>query len=144
MLLMIVVVLVVINLLPVDRSNPTVDLDKDFMVATNAPLEVCDVLKSACYDCHSHHTVWPWYSYVAPASWVIANHVEEGRGELNFSLWTEYEKKRKDHKLEECVEALTEGWMPDEGYVKMHEEANLTAEQKELLISFFKETRQNL
>ena len=142
--LLILGTLLILQVLPVDRSNHEIDETKDFLLITEAPKEVVSIVKSSCYDCHSNHTVWPWYSYVAPVSWVVADHVEHGREELNFSEWKDYEFKRKDHKLEECVEAIEEGWMPDEGYVKMHEEANLTDEQRELLIAFFKNTRENL
>lgn len=143
-LLMILAVVVLLQLIPVDRSNPEYDEGKDFLSATQASTEVTEIVKAACYDCHSHQTVWPWYAYVAPASWVISNHVEEGRDELNFSEWTEYETGKKDHKLEECIEALTEGWMPEQSYVRLHKEAKLTDEQRAVLVNFFKETRAQL
>ncbi len=71
-----VVVLVATQLVPVDRSNPSVAADFD------GPSEVATVLRASCYDCHSHETTWPWYSRVAPVSWLIAHDVEEARGHL--------------------------------------------------------------
>ena len=142
--LLIVAVVLILQFIPVDRTNPEIDKTKDFLTNVNASPEISNIIKTSCYDCHSNHTVWPWYSFVAPVSWVVADHVEHGRKELNFSEWTDFEFKRKDHKLEECVEAIEEGWMPDGNYVKMHEEANLTSEQRELLIAFFKDARSNL
>ena len=130
-----------LQVLPVNRTNPISKETEDFLLITQAPSDIATIVKSSCYDCHSNHTVWPWYSYVAPVSWVVSGHVEEGRKELNFSEWTDYEFKRKDHKLEECVEALEDGWMPEEGYIKMHEKANLSQKQRELLIDFFKDAR---
>lgn len=144
LLLLVLGVFLVLQFIPVDRSNPESNQAEDFLVATKAPEQISSLMKSACYDCHSNTTVWPWYSYMAPASWVVSSHVEEGREELNFSIWETFDLKRKDHKLEECVEAITEGWMPERGYVKMHEEAVLTDEQRKVLAQFFTETRANL
>ena len=142
--LLILGTLLILQVIPVDRSNPELEETKDFLLITEAPQEIISIVKSSCYDCHSNHTVWPWYSYVAPVSWVVADHVEHGRKELNFSEWSDYEWKRKDHKLEECLEAIEEGWMPEEGYVKMHDEADLSIEQREMLLAFFKKTRSKL
>lgn len=137
LLLMIIGVVLVIQLIPAEKTNPDVDPTKDLITSESPSLEVAEILKSACYDCHSHETNWPWYSYTAPAKWVISHHVVEGREELNFSTWQDYSNEKKAHKLEECVEALVEGWMPDESYVSMHEEARLTDQQRHLLVDYF-------
>ena len=81
---------------PVDRENPPVTGD------IGAPSEVDAILRTSCYDCHSNETVWPWYSYLAPASWLVAEDVEHGREHLNFSEWTSYESGKRIHKLEEA------------------------------------------
>jgi hypothetical protein len=75
------VVFIMIQFVPVNRSNPPAQGD-----FRGSP-EVVSVLRRACYDCHSNETVWPWYSRVAPLSWVIAHDVNEGRAVLNFSTW---------------------------------------------------------
>ena len=142
--MLILAIVVVLQFIPVKRTNPAVIADKDLINVTHPDKEVADLIKAACYDCHSHETVWPWYSYVAPVSWVVSNHVVDARDELNFSEWTDYDAEKMDHKLEECEEALTEGWMPDESYLRMHEEAKLTDEQRKLLIKFFVELRGSL
>lgn len=116
-----------------DRSNPPVESDVD------APPEVKALLKRACYDCHSHETTWPWYSNVAPVSWVVAHHVDEGRAELNFSKWAAYEPKRRAHKLEETEEMIEKGEMPLPGYVALHPEAKLTDAEKKTLIDWAKQ-----
>jgi len=142
--LLVVGILLILQLIPVNQKNPEIMKTKDFLLITEAPKEIVSLVKSSCYDCHSNHTVWPWYSDIAPVSWVVADHVEHGRKELNFSEWKDYEFERKDHKLEECIEAIEEGWMPDQGYAKMHEEANLSSEERQMLANFFKKTRENL
>lgn len=100
--------------------------------------EVKALLKRACYDCHSNETTWPWYSNVAPISWVVAHHVDEGREELNFSAWSSYEPKRQAHKLEEAEEVIASGDMPLPGYAPMHPEAKLTDAEKQTLLDWAK------
>jgi len=109
-----------IQFAPVDRSNPPVTNE---MVA---PQAVKDLLKRACYDCHSNEVRWPWYSHVAPVSLLLAHHVEEGREHINFSEWDKI--KNPHHAIEECWEEVEEGKMPLKGYVMLHSEARLSAE----------------
>ena len=90
-----VVLFVAIQLVPVDRSNPPVEADLE------APEAVTAVLRTACYDCHSNETHWPWYSYVAPVSWLVAHDVEEARSEFSFSRW----EKLGEHEQAECKRA---------------------------------------
>ncbi len=108
------------QLVPVDRTNPAVEND------VAAPRKANEVLRRACYDCHSNETAWPWYSRVAPVSWLLARDVQQGRRELNFSTWNTYEPKRQAKKLKETVEEIREGEMPPWYYVIMHSQAKLT------------------
>lgn len=85
--------------------------------------DISKMLKAACYDCHSNQPKYPWYASVAPISWRIAEHIEAGRSELNFSEWGSYSKRRKDHKLEEILEEVEARHMPLAAYVNMHPEA---------------------
>ena len=98
--------LAIIQLIPVNRTNPPVE--------SNIPTvpEVKVVLRRACYDCHSHETVWPWYSRIAPISWVLAHDVHEGRAELNFSTWNRYSTQEQVKKRKESWEEVVEGDMP--------------------------------
>lgn len=110
-----------IQLVPVDRTNPAITETID------APPEVMSILRKACFDCHSNETNWPWYSYVAPISWLVAHDVEEGREELNFSRWDTYDASHKAHKIQECGEEVAEGEMPLWFYLPTHPEARLTS-----------------
>src|ERR1700677_1307278 len=74
-----------LQFVPVNRANPPVDPAKKLQ----PPPEVEVILRASCYDCHSDETRWPWYSYVAPVSWWIANHVQDGRRRLNLSEWAD-------------------------------------------------------
>lgn len=132
---------VVIQFFRIDKTNPPVEQTKDFLSVTNAPDEVANLMKAACYDCHSNETKYPWYTNIAPFSWYIADHIEHARKHLNFSIWGEYPEKRQMHKLKECGEEVEEKEMPLESYLIMHGEAELTGEQRELLEDWFQSLR---
>ena len=112
-----------------------------FLIETNPTKEVRTILKTACYDCHSNHTNYPWYNNIAPFSYGMALHVAEGKDELNFSEWATYTKKKKDHKLEEVGEMLEKGAMPLRGYNWLHKEARLTDTQRDQVMDWAKMTR---
>lgn len=113
--------------LPVDRTNPPVEEE------IPAPPGVKAILKRACFDCHSNQTRWPWYSRVAPFSWLVAHDVQEGREELNLSLWNRYPDDKKAKKIKEIVEEVEEGEMPPRLYLWLHSDAALDAKDRGLL-----------
>lgn len=121
------VVLVAIQLVPVARENPPVT------ETVPAPPEVASILRRACFDCHSNETVWPPQAYLAPASWLVAHDVNEGREELNFSTWGPKQAQRVAKKLAEEVE---EGWMPPFLYALAHPGAKLSKDDKALLVNW--------
>lgn len=118
------VVLAAIQLVPVDRTNPPVT------AAVQAPPEVQAVLRRACFDCHSHETIWPVQAYVAPFSWLVAHDVEEGREELDFSAWDRVDHRKVAKKLPKEV---GEGEMPPWFYVLAHPSARLSDAERKLL-----------
>jgi len=122
-----IVVFGLIQLVPAERRNPPVESD----IPTSP--DVKSVLRRACYDCHSNETVWPWYSRIAPVSWLIARDVHEGRKELNFSAWNRYSTKEHMKKLKESWEEVAEGEMPPWFYTAPHRDARLSAQDRALL-----------
>jgi len=114
-----------IQFVAVERTNPEVVSDFD------GPPEIEALLRRACYDCHSNETVWPWYSKVAPMSWMLSEHVLDGRKHLNFSEWDEEEAWDS---YEEIGEAVASGEMPLKGYLLLHGEAKLSDEEKTALL----------
>jgi mono/diheme cytochrome c family protein len=110
----------VAQLVPVARTNPPVEDEVD------APPEARALLERACYDCHSHATRWPWYAWVAPASWLLAHEVREAREHMNFSTWGRYDAEERAEHLDEIAEVLEEGEMPPWFYLPLHAEARLT------------------
>ena len=111
--------LVLAQLIRIDRTNPPVE-----GAVVTAP-EVQALLRRACYDCHSNETVWPWYSQVAPVSWLVGHDVHEGREELNFSVWASFLPARRTKMLEEIAEDVDGGDMPPWYYALMHPAARL-------------------
>jgi len=135
------IVVIVLQFFRIDKNNPQVKIDTDFIRTMNPPQNISEMLKTTCYDCHSNETKYPWYSNVAPISWWIKNHIEEGRNELNLSEWGTFKAKRKDHKLEEMIELLEDGEMPLNEYTWTHAEAKLSTYQKTTLINWLIATK---
>lgn len=130
--------LIIAQFFPIDKTNPESDPAKDYISVNQPPAEVATLMKNACYDCHSHQTKYPWYTSVAPLSWWIKGHINEGREHLNFSTWTDYSAKKANHKLEECFEVIEGKEMPMLTYWLVHPEANLSADQRTMLVDYFK------
>ena len=126
-IMLLVVVFVLIQFVPVDRSNPPVESE------ISTPPDVKIILKHACYDCHSNETVWPWYSQIAPFSWLLARDVHEGRAELNFSTWQRYSATEQVKKLKKSREEVQEGEMPPWYYLLVHRDAALSDADRQVL-----------
>lgn len=133
-------VLVLSQLVPVDRSIPEVDPAQDFLTAVNAPAEMASLIKDACYDCHSYQTEYPWYAKISPVSFWIQGHINGGRQHLNFSEWTAYPAEKAAHKLEECYEEVEELHMPMKSYTWLHPEAQLSEAQVGAMAQWFQQT----
>lgn len=128
-----------IQFIPVDRNNPPVDYRVNFVDSKKTPVKIKTLLKGACYDCHSNETIYPKYAYIAPVSWAIKSHVNDGRKHLNFSLWETYNSDLKISMLKHTTQALQKRTMPMPGYIVYHQEANLTEAERQLLINYFDE-----
>lgn len=111
---------IVIQFIPVQKTNPPVT--RDFQTEKHMK----KLLKRSCYDCHSNETVWPWYSRIAPFSWLLADDVSDARKHVNFSEWDKYDPKKVRRIIEEMVEQVEEGEMPLRIYLFMHHEAKLS------------------
>jgi hypothetical protein len=125
--LVFLVLVVAIQFIPVETTNPPVEGDIPTSPAVKA------VLRRACYDCHSHETVWPWYSHLAPISWLLVRDVQEGRAELNFSMWHRYSTPQQVKKLQESWKDVSEGEMPPWYYLPVHRDGRLSDDDRTLL-----------
>ena len=124
-----VVLLLLIQLVPYGRNhtNPPVIKEPNW----DSP-ETRALAQTACFDCHSNETVWPWYTNIAPASWLVQRDVEEGRSHLNFSEWGT--SRRRGEEADEIDKALNSGEMPPLQYTLIHANARLTAAEREQLL----------
>ena len=122
--------ILLIQLIPVEQTNPQVEAD------LVAPPPVKDILRRACYDCHSHETSWPWYSRVAPFSWWLAEHVTEGRADLNFSQWPLFDFEARELMLRDIEKQIVDKSMPLRSYVLGHREARLSDRDREILLEW--------
>jgi hypothetical protein len=102
----------------------------------NVPENVQSILKRSCYDCHSNHTVWPWYSSVAPASWLVSEDVIEGKKKMNFSEWAKMSSAKQEARLNEVCELTRSEEMPLPKYLILHGDAKLTQADKDALCSW--------
>ena len=94
------IIFAIIQFIPVDRTLKPIDQQENFVTVFSTPKNVQQILKKACYDCHSNETVYPKYAYVAPISWSIQHHINEGREHLNFSEWGKFNSDLKKNMLE--------------------------------------------
>jgi hypothetical protein len=111
------------------RTNPPVDPQKEITAHMQVDPAVMSTLSRACNDCHSNRTEWPWYSNVAPVSWLVAHDVNDGREELNFSEWGASKEKEPGKLLGKICSEVTEGEMPMATYTLIHPQAKLTREE---------------
>jgi cytochrome c551/c552 len=117
---------ILIQFIPYGRNhtNPAVAQEPAWDSAQTRALA-----QRACFDCHSNETVWPWYSNVAPVSWLLQHDVDDGRRRLNFSEWNNRQRGAR-----EAAETVQNGSMPRWFYVPLHPQANLSADEKAALI----------
>ena len=137
-LIALVIILIIMQFFSIDKTNPSIDQAKDFLTVENTPTEVAQLFKIACYDCHSNETKYPWYTSVAPISWFIKGHIDNGREVLNFSTWSDYNAKQKSHKMEEIIEVVDGKEMPMLTYWMIHWDAKISEEQRKQITDWVK------
>ncbi|MCG3687608.1 heme-binding domain-containing protein [Aliarcobacter butzleri] len=127
-LLILLGLFLVIQLIPTSKENEVVDKSLEI----TAEEGIMDILRTACYDCHSNETVYPWYSYIAPFSWTISKHVKEGKKALNFSIWETYTEKEKEEHLKDIYRTIYAA-MPLQPYLLIHTKANISSEDRKVI-----------
>ena len=136
------ILLAAIQFIPVNRANPAVDRSQSIYATLSIPADAKAVFERSCENCHSDETSWPWYSYVAPVSWVVARDVHQARKAMNLSEWGGYSANQKTDKLEEICEQVTNGDMPDRKYTLIHRPARLTAKERDLICQWSEDSRE--
>ncbi|AZA87855.1 cytochrome C [Chryseobacterium shandongense] len=128
-----------IQFIPTDKVNKPIDHKVNFVDVKKTPPKIMELIKGACYDCHSDETKYPGYAYVAPISWSVKSHINEGREHLNFSIWETYNQDLKKSMLEKSNQTIRNKTMPMPGYIVYHKEANLSEAERILLAQYFEE-----
>ncbi len=133
-----------IQLIRPERNKSNQLLPTDISRLALLPDSVGSLLQTACYDCHSNNTRYPWYMNVQPMAWLMAKHIREGKEELNFSEFGSYSKRRQLSKLKAVAGTVKDGSMPIASYTWVHRNAKLPAESKASIIDWSLRTRDSL
>ncbi len=130
------VIFIIIQLIPTGRPEVIKDNPNDLLLNNQVPTEAESMLRAACYDCHSNESIYPWYAYVAPVSFLVNRDIRLGREELNFSDWETFSKVDKAKLLDKIIEAVEAEEMPMVIYPPLHPDAKLSTEDRELLMAW--------
>jgi len=135
---------ILIQFVTPERTNPA--FDQSLAIAAQAEFTppISTMIKASCFDCHSNETRWPWYSYIAPVSWLVADDVTTARRNLNFSEWGKYPKSKRVLKLGQIYEQVSKGEMPLKKYLLMHADAQLSAADRDSILSWTERERGRL
>ena len=125
-----------IQLIPYSLPENNEDLSNDLIATQNVPSEISNILMQSCYDCHSTQTVYPWYSYVAPVSWLVARDVNKGREELNLSAWNTLSKRKQLKSLNNIAEEVESREMPMKIYTLVHRNSILDENEINLIVNW--------
>ena len=128
--ILLISLLVLIGIQFIQPTKENIAVQRDLEI--KADVKIMEIFQVACYDCHSNETKWPWYSNIAPFSWIIADHVNVGRRALNFSTWENYTQEEKAKKLKDIYRTAYAA-MPLQSYIAGHKEADLTKEQRTMI-----------
>ncbi|PKP52289.1 MAG: cytochrome C [Bacteroidetes bacterium HGW-Bacteroidetes-1] len=139
-----VILLGLIQFIRPERNQQTNPSRYDIFHKTETEVTIVTTFQTSCYNCHSNRTVYPWYASVAPVSWIINNHVNEGKEHLNFSDWILYDKEKQIKKLMDIAEVLQEHEMPPKPYLWLHDEAKISDADRQLLLKWVEEKKEQV
>lgn len=142
--LLLICALVVAQFIRPAKTNPSEDPSLSIENHVQVDPKVSAILDRSCNDCHSNKTRWPWYTQVAPVSWFVINHVNEGRQELNLSEFGKYDKRRQLGKLRQMCREITNGDMPLSSYTPMHAGSKLSQDDVKTLCDWSESQRAQL
>lgn len=140
----IIILLVVIQFIQPAKNNGAAQSANDITHAVQVPDTVMALLKTACYDCHSDSTRYPWYNHISPVNWWLRNHINEGKRHLNYTEFNTGSYKRRMRRLDETAEQVDKHEMPISSYLWIHKDARLTDAQRKLIIDWAKSGEQKI
>ena len=131
-----IIILVLIQLYRPERFRTDEITQDDITKKLPVPENVRKIMERSCYDCHSNHTKWPWYSNIAPVSWLVIMDVNDGRKKMNFSEWGKISQSKQVLRLESICEEITDREMPLKNYLLIHRDAELSDSDRDILCSW--------
>jgi len=143
-LLGLLLVFIAIQFIQPARNKSGQVLATDFSKVFVVPGSLQIVLKNACYDCHSNNTIYPWYANIQPMAWIMAKHIKDGKDKFNFNDFGGYTSRRQISKLKGIANQVKDDEMPISSYKLMHKNANLTEEEKNLIMDWMNKTADSL
>lgn len=143
-MLVLLVGLVGIQFFPTSLNQSDTIPTSDFMVVNNVPKEVERIITTSCYDCHSNNTEYPWYNKLQPVAWFLEDHVAHGKEELNFNEWADYSTRRKNSKLKSINSQIEDEEMPLWSYTLIHREAELSEDEKKIVLDWVSKLKDSL
>lgn len=138
------IAIVAIQFIQPRKNESKLITEADFLKTSNPPDNVRKLFRNACYDCHSNNTAYPWYTYLQPVGWIMKNHINEGKEELNFSEFWNYSRRKQISKLNSIANSIEDDIMPLPSYQLMHKEAKLSDSEKKLMISWVENLKNSL
>lgn len=143
-LLGLLIVFIAIQFIQPARNKGGQVLSTDFVKVYAVPGNVQAVLQNSCYDCHSNNTSYPWYSNIQPMAWIMARHIKNGKEKLNFSDFGSNTTRKQISRLKGIANQIKNDEMPISSYMAMHKKANLTKEEKILIMDWMNKTADSL
>jgi hypothetical protein len=143
-LLLGIIILVGIQFLPQQRNEESQAVGADLFRTLPVPERIGSILKRSCYDCHSNATNYPWYAKIQPIHLWLAGHIRDGKKVLNFDEFGNYSRRRQQSKLGAVANSVEDGTMPLSSYTLIHQSAKLSANEKQLMISWMRSTKDSL
>jgi len=139
--ILLLVVFIIAQFFGPEKNEGDITSVDAFYADTNPPQDVKVILASACVDCHSESSTYPWYNNITPVNYWLDEHITDGKKHFNMSKWNDYSDKKKDHKLDELAEEVGEKEMPLPSYTWTHGDADLSPAQIDAIVSWVKTTR---
>jgi len=136
--LVLLVVLVGLQFFPTGTNHSTTIPSTDFVKTYKAPEDIAQTLQTSCYNCHSNNTDYPWYSKVQPVGWLLENHINKGKKELNLSEFGSYSDRRQQSKLTSMISQIEDDKMPLAAYTFIHRDARLSKDKKINLLDYLR------
>lgn len=134
--LLIILILIVLQFFRPEKNQAATVQEYDLLQVSTIPDSLASILVISCYDCHSNHTEYPWYSRISPVSWYLDKHIRDGKEDLNLSAYGLLDKAGKIGVLSDIYDAMEAGSMPLQSYLLIHRDASLSKDEIDALLDW--------